>query len=104
MFVYLSILMGLLVIGTFSLVWERRWKGFRAAAKEAAQSAPSSMALRARVTEGLAVVRANLPFRQSTSVAIAPFRTWSTQALADDAALLQWLAALSEEAYAAFVE
>lgn len=105
MSIYLAILMGLLVIGTFSLGWERRWKAYRAAGKaEQAETAPSSLPLRQRVTQSLATVRANLPFRQPESVAVAHFRAWAEQAWATDSTVRNWLVGLSDEAYTAFVE
>lgn len=105
MSIYLAILMGLLVIGLFSLLWERRWKAYRAAAKAAQeQAASATLSLRERVTQRLATVQANLPFRQPEAVAVSHFRAWAAQALATDPAVRNWLAALSDEAYTAFVE
>jgi len=105
MSIYLAILLGLFAIGIFSLVWERRWQAYRTAAQaEQPNPAPATLPLRARVSQGLATVRANLPFRQPEVVAITHFRAWSEQALATEPALRAWLAALSAEAYSAFVE
>ncbi len=109
MFMYISILMAVLVIGTFSLVWERRWKGRSSASAEATGTPADDVhareiSLSTRVSQGLAAIRANLPLRQQDPTLPDRFRTWSRQALATDGAVQKWLDRLSEPAHRAFVE
>lgn len=110
MVIYTSILIAVLVIGTFSKVWERRWKGQQVAATEGEESISplkrllTDSALTVKLNNGVAALRNSLPFRQSESPLPHQFRSWSVQALAADVAVLQWLDRLSEPAHRAFVE
>ena len=109
MLIFTSIVIAVLVIGTFSLVWELRWKG-RSSASASAEETPSSempaggMSLSERLGKGIAVLRANLLLRQHDSTLPNCFRSWSRQALATDVEVREWLDRLSDPAHTAFVE
>lgn len=96
--------MAVLVIGTFSLVWERRWKN-RQVATEGDHEAPATpqTSVREKLTTGIATLRANLPLGKQSPRLEPQFRAWTEQALADDSEVLAWLNALSAPAYSAFV-
>lgn len=105
MSIYLSILMAVLVIGTFSFVWERRWKGRRAVAEQDHNATDTSQVpVRARLQQSIATLRANLPLRRQSSELETQFRAWSARALVKDEAVRDWLNTLSSPAHVAFVE
>lgn len=104
MSIFFSFLMAVLVIGTFSLVWERRWKNRRVTTEgvnETTATPPAS--IRERLTTSIAALQANLPLRRQPPQLEPQFRAWAEQALAADCSVLAWMNALSAPAYSAFV-
>lgn len=105
MSIYFFILITLVVVGTFSLVLERRWNRRRTASTEETDATVAlDSSLRALLNKGVAAIQAKLPLRQQEPALIDQFRTWSEEALAADSAVLGWLNVLSDPAYSAFVE
>lgn len=118
---FISMLMTVLVIGLLSIMWERRWKGYKLAAgtKQEAKSlsaTPSTTELATQLVtqlttqvttqlaEGLATLEAKLPGHKQDPALASRVRIWAKQALASDQEVSSWLNSLSEPAFAAFAE
>lgn len=105
MSIWISILIAVLIIGLFSIVWERRWKGLGVDSSEEGKAISSlSTSLTTWVTDQVAAIQSKLPTKEPQIPLADQFREWSMQALASDAEVLSWLNRLSDPAYVAFVE
>ncbi|MBV7329465.1 hypothetical protein KFU94_14680 [Chloroflexi bacterium TSY] len=98
-------LMAVLIFGLFSILWERRWKNRNTEPlEEQIATSPPNVSLTTRVTEGASALWTKLSSREQQPALADLFRTWSDQALAADIEVYNWLNALFDPAYTAFIE
>lgn len=102
---FISILMAVLIFGLFSILWERRWKNRNTGLSEKKSvTPPSDASLTTRATEVVTALWTKFSSREQQPALADRFRIWADQALTVDVDVYNWLNALSDPAYTAFIE